>query len=160
MSKLERWLTLVANLSVVAGIVFLAAEMRQNTAAIQAQTRDGITAKQMEYLSWRATSPELATVLHKVDSIGWGSLSGPESHQWRGHVAAQFREWENSQYQYEQGLFNEEDYVARRERWRAVLTDRPPSASWREFWEVARSDFAPSFRAEIDRIVAEVEQAQ
>jgi hypothetical protein len=39
MSKLERWLTLVANLSVVAGIVFLAVELQQNTEAIQAQTR-------------------------------------------------------------------------------------------------------------------------
>ena len=38
MSKLNERLTLVANLSVVVGIVFLAVEMRNNTQALQAQT--------------------------------------------------------------------------------------------------------------------------
>jgi hypothetical protein len=51
MSKINERLTLVANLSVVVGIVFLAVEMRQNTAAIQAQTRDSITEKQMEFFA-------------------------------------------------------------------------------------------------------------
>ena len=69
MSKLNERLTLVANLSVIAGIVFLAVEMRQNTEAIQAQTRDAITEKQMEYLGWRATSPELALVVERVSAV-------------------------------------------------------------------------------------------
>ena len=46
-SKLERWLAIVANLAVVGGIVFLAAEINQNTRAIERQGRidyvDGIT---------------------------------------------------------------------------------------------------------------------
>jgi len=37
MDKLNRWLTLIANLGVVAGIVFLAVEIRQNTNAVAAQ---------------------------------------------------------------------------------------------------------------------------
>ena len=68
MNKLNERLTLIANLSVVAGIVFLALELQQNTQAIQAQTRDSITEKQMTYLGWRATSPELAAIVAKVDS--------------------------------------------------------------------------------------------
>ena len=39
MSKLNERLTLVANLSVVVGIVFLAVELQQNTSAVQAQTQ-------------------------------------------------------------------------------------------------------------------------
>lgn len=49
MSKLERWLTLVANLSVVAGIVFLAAEMRQSNRLAQAE-------------AWRASTSEVTTL--------------------------------------------------------------------------------------------------
>ena len=60
MSKLNERLTLFANLSVVVGIVFLGAEMRLNTQAIQAQTRDSITEKQMTYSEWIATNPETA----------------------------------------------------------------------------------------------------
>ncbi len=50
MSKFNERLTLVANLAVVAGVIFLGAEMRQNTEAIRAQTRDSITEKQMTWL--------------------------------------------------------------------------------------------------------------
>jgi hypothetical protein len=49
MSKLERWLTLVANLSVVAGIVFLAAEMRLSNRLAQAE-------------AWRASTSEVTTL--------------------------------------------------------------------------------------------------
>ena len=45
-SKLNERLTLIANLSVVVGIIFLAVELQQNTQAIQAQTRDSLTEKQ------------------------------------------------------------------------------------------------------------------
>ena len=71
---------------------------------------------------------------------------------WNQYVQGVVREWENSQYQTERGLFTPEEYEARVERWRAGV--RLPA--FREFWEGDRLQFAPSFRAEIDRIVAEV----
>ena len=156
MNKLNDRLALIANLSVVAGIVFLGLELQQNTQAIQAQTRDSITEKQMTYLGWAATSPELAAVLAKVDSAGRASLNGGEARQWRGYVGGQMREWENSFYQYERGLFTQGEYEARRERWRAQMTDRPDSGAFQGFWTLAGAQFAPRFRAQIDQIVAEV----
>jgi hypothetical protein len=162
MSKLERWLTLVANLSVVAGIVFLAAELRQNTAAIRAQTRDSITEKQMEYLGWQATSPELSAAMYEARDAGTvQGLTPAEQGQVVGWLGGQFREWENSYYQYERGLFTPEEFEARYARWRGLLArSDSEGALYRGFWGAARSEFAPSFRAEIDRIVAEVEQAE
>ncbi len=41
---LNRWLTLTANVGVIAGIVFLAVEIRQNTDMMRAQTRSSVTA--------------------------------------------------------------------------------------------------------------------
>ena len=38
MDKLNQWLTLVANLGVVAGIIFLAYEIQQNTNAMTTET--------------------------------------------------------------------------------------------------------------------------
>ena len=152
--RLNQQLTLIVNISVVVGIIFLGVELRNNTRAIQAQTRDSITEKQMTYLGWRATSPELAAVLAKVDSAGYSSLSGAEAQQWRGYVGGQMREWENSLYQYEQGNFTQEELDARRERWRSAMSDFPSSASYRNFWATFRNDFALNFRAEIDQINA------
>jgi hypothetical protein len=68
-------------------------------------------------------------------------------------VQANFREWENSFYQYERGLFTAEEFEARRVRWRANMALTP----WAELWPTIREQFAPSFRAEVDRIAGEVE---
>jgi len=156
MSKLERWLTLVANLSVVAGIVFLAAEMRQNTEAIQAQTRDSLTEKQMEFSGWVATNRDLADVFRRGQRAGYAALDSTEVTMFTLLVHGIFREWENSFYQYERGLFTPEEFQGRVERWRLSLDER----GYRQYWASQRNVFSPSFRAEIDRIVAEVEQAQ
>ena len=63
-----------------------------------------------------------------------------------------FREWENSHSQYERGLFTPEEFEPRIERWRLNMA----FPGFQEVWEATRMTFAPSFRAEIDRIVAEV----
>jgi hypothetical protein len=157
MSRLNERLTLVANLSVVAGIVFLAAEMRQNTQAIQAQTRDSITEKQMEFLGWVATNRELAAAESRsADASGLPELDPTDRRMLVSHRRGVIREWENSHYQYERGLFTSEEFQARVTNWRGAMNN------WvfREVWTNWRETYAPSFRAEIDRIVAEVEAAQ
>ena len=155
MSKLNERLTLVANLSVVVGIVFLATELRQNTEAIRSQTRDSITEKQMTYLGWRATSPELAMAIAQVDSAGLGSLTSWERELMGAYVGGIYREWENSFYQYERGLFTPDEFEARRVFWRRQLLDSPDSEAFRELWALGGDSFAPGFRAEINRILRE-----
>ncbi len=150
MNKLNERLTLIANLSVVAGIIFLAVELQQNTQAIQAQTRDSITEKQMEYASWVATNRDLAEVYAK--GVRSADLDVVERAMWNQYVQGVVREWENSQYQYERGLFTPGEYEARVERWRQSMGN----PGYQRYWEGQRQTFAPSFRAEIDRIVAEV----
>jgi len=157
MSKLERWLTLVANLSVVAGIVFLAAEMRQNTAAIQAQTRDSVTEKQMTFAGWIGTNPQVAAVYARGNAEGIDAFTDPgERTQYILLAGGLIREWENSHYQNQRGLFASDEFEARSMRWRRAMAGQ----GFRDYWVLNSEAFAPSFRAEIDRIVAEVEQAQ
>ena len=159
MSKLERRLSLVANLAVVIGIIFLAAEMRQNTQLMQAQIRDSLTEKQMEYLGWVATNPELAEALAKEAGGGRDALTSTEAYQIATWVGGQMREWENSYYQSQQGLFTAEDFEARTNRWRLVVS-RDYGDAFRRFWEVWREAFSPDFRGQIDRIMAAVDPAQ
>jgi len=56
--------------------VFVGLELRQNTQAIQAQTRDSITEKQMEFLGWVATNRDLAEALAKKSTIGLAGRDG------------------------------------------------------------------------------------
>jgi len=156
MSKLERWLTLVANLSVVAGIVFLALQMRQNTAVMQAQTRDSMTEKQMMFSEWIATTPELAEAFRVARSDGLDALDPVQSPMLAFWIQSVFRTWENEYYQYEQGLYTQDEFAPRLIR----IARNMAAPMYRQAWESQRETFSPSFRAEIDRIVAEVEQAQ
>ena len=48
--------------------------------------------------------------------------------------------------------FTEEEFLARTQFW----PDRMRTRGYRSYWDALRQTFAPSFRAEIDRIVAEV----
>ena len=148
-------LTIVANLAVIAGIVFLAAEVRQNTRAIRAQTRDSVTEKQMEYYGWVATNPELARVFEKGNQIGPSGLDR-ESGEFVMYVYAVqgiLREYENSYYQYQEGLFSNEEFEVRLDRWRVGLALK----GWQELWAGSRLGFSPEFRAEIDQILTELE---
>ena len=107
MDKLNERLTLIANISVVLGIIFLAVEVQQNTQAMQAQTRDAITEKQMDVTLRISGNRDLADVYQRGNSVGLEGLEQPEQTMYRLTVAAIFREFENSFYQYERGLFTE-----------------------------------------------------
>jgi len=152
MNKLNERLTLIANISVVLGIIFLAFELQQNTQAIQAQTRDSITEKQMEFQSWFATNPELAEAWAIAEEVGVEALSPAQTRMVAFARAGILREWENSLYQYQQGLFTAEDFEPRMERWRRSMA----FPHYRDAWEGSQETYSPSLRAEIDRIVAKV----
>ena len=159
MDKLNQRLTLIANISVVLGIIFLAVELQQNTEAIQAQTRDSTTEKQMTLVGWVATTPQLAELRQRVIDEGFDSLSAAEQRQWQNYVIGEMREWENSFYQSERGLFTASEFEAHRQRMTFQMSEQAPEGdAYRRQWlSGARNVFAPSFRAEIDRIVAEVD---
>ena len=70
MNKLNQWLTLLANIGVIAGIVFLGVEIRQNTEMIQSQTRDSITEKQIAVFEWWATDTEDNRIRKQGNQLG------------------------------------------------------------------------------------------
>lgn len=151
MSKFREWLAPAANLAVVASIVFLAIQMRHNTRAIEAQTRDSITAKEMEYYGWMATNRDLAEVVTIAFNEGVDSLDDIQLRMWTGFAVAAIREWENSHYQYRLGLFTAEEYEGRANNMRALMT----KAAWRWVWKNEREKFSAAFRADLDAIAAE-----
>jgi hypothetical protein len=146
-------LTVLANVGVIAGIVFLATELRLNTRAIQAQTRDSITEKEMQLYSWQATNFELAAVISKARDEGFEALDRVERQMFFGYMEAFFREHENAVYQFDQGLFSAEEFSGRVQNMRDILS----VPAFRGFWYGRQDRYSPSLRAEIDSILAELE---
>lgn len=153
MSKLSERLAIVANLSVVVGIILVAAELRQNTRAVQGQIRDSITEKQMVFAGWIGTNPQAADVFERGRE-GYSHLAPGEETQFTFLVGAMLREWENTSYQYQQGLFTKEEFSARMARWESNLL-RP---GIQEYWSRNQESFASRFRAEIDSIIGNLRQ--
>ncbi len=71
LDKLNGWLMLAANLGVLAGIIFLSMEIRQNTLAMRAtaiQTAAALSREQMYILM---QDPEVS----RIDEVGGADLS-------------------------------------------------------------------------------------
>ncbi len=111
-----------------------------------------MTTKQMMIAGWVATSRPLADA-HLQANTGKLQPGTPEERMYLMMQLGMWREWENSLYQYEQGLFQEGEFAPRRTRWSRNM--QFPAA--RDLWRRTRNEFSPHFRAEIDKIVSEIE---
>jgi hypothetical protein len=138
--------------AIVSSLVLVGYEVRQNTLMMRAQTRDSITEKQMTLNSWIATNEYTANIAFRG---GRGELEPgtPEAISFDQLVTGVFREWENSLYQYEQGLFDQPEFDARKRAWSVFLV--VPGV--RGYWKKRRTNFSPRFIVVIDEIVSEAE---
>ena len=148
MKHAENWVRIASSIGVILGILFLALEISQNTEMMRSQARDAISEKQMMVSEWVTTEPEMAIALAEAGQ-GLESMQ-PEHRIMYGYfMAGVWREWENSYYQYQRGLFELEEFEPRMERWRAQMQ----SASSRNLWRTNRSWYAPGFRELVDNLI-------
>lgn len=109
LGKLNRWLTLIANVGVIAGIVFLAVEIRQNSAMIRAQTRTQLAEQVTELFSANMNDQEYADVLMRGNYVG--ELSAIGQYQYFRHRSAWLHYWNNVAYQYQMGMYDEAEFA-------------------------------------------------
>ena len=157
MKKMENWVNIAASIGVLLGILFLALEIRQNTDMMRSQARDAITEKQMMFSEWVTTEPEMAVAIVAAGE-GPQAMSSEQRTMYSYFLTGVWREWENSYYQYQRGLFDAAEFEPRTLRWRAQME---PDAA-RALWAGTRLWYAPGFRAIVDgfvdEIVAEIRQ--
>ena len=143
---------LVGVVAIVLSLILVAYELRQNTTVMRAQTRDAMTDKQMMFTDWVATNRYTAEVL-TLSGQGKIEPGTPEAVSFEFFAQGVIREWENSYYQYEQGLFESEEFAPRIVRWRQIISLGPV----REYWARSKDQFSPRFRAEVDGILQTVD---
>ena len=155
MDRINQWLTLLANLGVLLGIGILAIEIRQNTEMMKAQIRDSMSEKQMLTSEWMGTNEYAVDVYMR----GTSGLLEPGTNEYASFaflLAGMWREWENSLYQYESGLYEPSEFEPRIGRWRYNM--RPEAV--RELWKLTKGTYAPSFREKLDEIVMSIEEEE
>ncbi len=151
--KLNRWMTLIANVGVVSGLVFLAVEVRQNTESLEESRKQVRLQSYQVYLqnldeSYRtlANSPFMAEIFIKYDKEGPDALSEVEMQRFRWQSYTGMARIDTMHYLNEIGYFDQEQYKTHfptlvcqnAPRWRAI-------GIWPN---------RPAFRAAIEEIVS------
>jgi len=144
--RLNRWLTLAANLGVLAGIFLLVIELQQNTESAELQAAQSYVALSHE-LDFRLvddpslialfnTSPDIRTPdeLRRLDRWYFGSL----------------RTWENGYYLHSKGVLDD-DLWSGQKVFMGDLLSRDDEL--RNYYQTNRKYFSESFTAYLDRLL-------
>jgi hypothetical protein len=143
-----RWVTVVANLGVLAGLLLLVAELRQNRDLMRAQIRHELSTVLVEHQTAIAQDPQLVSAIRRGDA--GEELSPDEAYQVLLRNNALIRYWENVHYQYREGLYDEAEFLSHRDAWARYMANSPPAVS---FWCSWRDAHSPEFRAELDGVL-------
>jgi hypothetical protein len=89
----NRWMSLIASVGVILGLILLAIELQQNQEMMRAQTRNEIALGVIDLMMVPASNPQLASVMRRG---GAGEeLSPDEYFQFRRMAIATLRYYEN-----------------------------------------------------------------
>jgi hypothetical protein len=138
-------ITILANLGVIAGIVFLGFDLRQNTRSIQAAASQGITeAESQAVLEW-VDHPDIVVSFTKSE------LTDEEVIRLHSFLVLYVRSHENYWSQHRLGAIDD-DTLRRYENSILVILSYPRNRNW---WNSIRGNFDPSFEARIDSLLDE-----
>jgi molybdate transport system substrate-binding protein len=147
--KINKWLALVANVAVVAGIVFLVLELNQNSRMMQTQTRNAITESILAF-QFNAETSGLRAVAQKANNDP-SSLTAEEAQKVGQLYVSNLRLWENIHYQYRNGVFDEDEFNAERNSWKG-LGERTPLLRGVYCQLKQAGSLSPAFVAEMDKL--------
>lgn len=148
LSVLNEWLSLLANLGVVAGIVFLAVEIRQNTNMMQAQVAQSRSETAISLNEPDYSSEYLSKI--KVKLSDGETLTPAETTSYLGWIRAYLRVQENLFQQYQFGLIDE--YVLRGMTSGIVYNlSRGDTRLGLDFWDSTKTAFSDEFVEFVDR---------
>ena len=106
LAKVNGLLAILANIGVLAGIIFVGIEIQQNTSAVQSSTLQDITNSTAEALFLRLANPEIGEVIIRGrDDLS--SLSEIDRSQFNTYQRVMWLRFQNTHYQYELGSFPE-----------------------------------------------------
>jgi hypothetical protein len=146
--RLNRWLTLGANIGVLTGILLLVFELNQNREMTIAQTRSEISQGELVLLTSIAGDRDLADILIRV--LEGEEISASESLRHMTHSESVFRLWQNVHYQGRKGLYEEEEFLKHIDTMRWVLDI---SGYLIPYWCQARANYPEEFASEIDQLI-------
>ena len=153
MERLNHWITLVANLGVLAGIVFLAYEIRINADAILSESAASSLANSVAITTEVGLNPAALAIRQKINAEGWESVPFSDAGAAVNLVAAQLKAAELTHHQWRTGNLDPGLWTGT-DRGLYMLLYRTDMA--RESWMGMKYSFGPDFQEYVDRMVKDV----
>ena len=150
-TKLNSWLTLLANFGVVVGLVLLIVELRQNTAMMESQIHQSRTEAAQSEQQAVFNSDYMPQILLKVQS--GDSLTAEELQRYVTYFRAFNRNMDNQLWQYRRGLLGENIPRSVRGAVREVVGGSPLS---RELWERTKDSYTDQYIAFVEAALLDV----
>ncbi len=155
--SVSRWLTLIAKLGVVIGLILLLVELRQNNDLVRAEIHQARSDAHVTNIMQLADTEFLLPVIDKFITAG-GFYDPSVLDQFASDELARIKQWarayhqdyDNLFYQYQRGYLDEEFYRYRVEAGIILL-----APLWKKLGTSEGGDRRPSFDAEIQRIMSE-----
>ena len=145
MDKLNRWLTLAANVGVLIGIIILIVELRQNSQIMRAQTRAQLSEGIVNILNENNADLVFNDIL--IRGAKAEELSEVEQFTFNRHRNAMLAYWDNVFYQHKIGLYDVEEYSVQLSIIRNAITNQP---GVRRNYCRSKHTVSPAFAAEIE----------
>ena len=143
---LSQVISTVASVGVIAGIVFLAFELRQNNELLISQARSNLVSGRATYQEYIATNAGgIAEIIIKA---GQSELSDTESLQLNVHWDLVINNWASMYQEVTSGPLDEADIP--RGSWARAFRSNP---ALRKAWEVRKDDHPAEFVRFIDGLV-------
>ena len=149
MERLNQWMTLVANIGVVAGLVFLAFEIRVNTNAVRSEATTSYLSHSMELSAQLGSDSEGIAMMEGVNADGWS----PGSTRLFYVGNAQFKAVEFAFVQWKEGNLDTDLWNGNN---RAVYEFLWTQHWMRELWPGLRSNFSRVFQRHMDQLIADI----
>ena len=146
--RLNRWLTLGANIGVLLGIALLVVELRQNQDVMRAQTRNDITQGELTLLLSTAENRELADIVVRANN----GEELTQAEQLRSGLRSEstFRLWQNVHFQGRNGTYEEEEFRKHLDTMEQVLRG---SRAFVGYWCRNSQIYPKQFQEEINNLV-------
>ena len=136
----SRWAAYFGGVTVVASLLLVAWEIRQNTIALSAQALQDLNAMANEILLTAAENDQLSAVLVKGDD-DLASLSGAEYRQYWSYSYGLINGLDAAYGFYQRGILSETDFSG----WRTYTCEYLGSPSVRTIWERDKASFGQDF---------------
>ena len=141
---------LTSVVAIILSLVFLALEVKQSNQLAKAEIRQALNVTDMEVYKVQMEEDIIAKALYKINKNL--PIDDYEEYQLNEFQKFNFRDFDNSFYQYRIGLFDENVWFAYRRIIKSLLTENYIMLMWRN----SNQSFSIEFQDEVSNIIKEI----